>query len=92
MRLNVKALALTLGFFCGLAMLIVASANQVWPTYGRALLDVVASVYPGYQPSAGIGSVIVGTLYAFVDGAVGGALFAWLYNALAQRGTADVRA
>lgn len=91
MRLNVKALALTLGCFCGLALLIVGSANLVWPTYGRAFLDVVASVYPGYQPSSGIGSVVVGALYAFVDGAVGGAVFAWLYNRLAPR-RSDVQA
>jgi hypothetical protein len=27
--------------------------------------------------------VIVGTLYALVDGAAGGAIFAWLYNRFA---------
>jgi hypothetical protein len=87
MRLNVKALALTVGIFCGLAVLVVASANLIWPGYGRAFLDLVASVYPGYRPSTGIMSVITGAVYGFVDGAIGGALFAWLYNLLAKRMT-----
>ena len=34
-----------------------------------------------YAP-AGFGSVIVGTLYALVDGLIVGAIFAWLYNRL----------
>jgi len=85
MRLDVTALALTVGVFCGAAVLIVASANLIWPSYGRTFLDLAASVYPGYHPSSGIGSVITGTLYAFADGAIGGAVFGWLYNLLANR-------
>jgi hypothetical protein len=27
-----------------------------------------------------VGSVVIGTIYAFVDGLVGGAIFGWLYN------------
>ena len=88
MRLNVTALALTAGLFWGGAVLIVALANLVWPGYGRAFLDLCASIYPGYRPGFGVGSVITGTLYGLVDGAIGGALFAWLYNLLA-RGRAD---
>ena len=85
MRLHVTALALTAGLFCGAAILIVASATLIWPGYGRAFLDLAASVYPGYHPSTGPGSVITGALYALVDGAIGGAVFGWLYNALAGR-------
>ena len=85
MRVNVPALALTLGVFWGAAMLIVALANLIWPDYGRAFLDLAASVYPGYRPGSGLGSVIVGTLYALLDGAVAGAVVAWLYNVVARR-------
>lgn len=85
MRLNVTALALTVGLFCGAAILIVASANLIWPSYGRTFLDLAASVYPGYHPFSGIGSIITGTLYGFADGAIGGAVFGWLYNLLAHR-------
>lgn len=85
MRISVSALAFTLGVFWGAAMLIVALANLIWPSYGRAFLDLAASVYPGYRPDSGVGSVIVGTLYALLDGAVAGAVVAWLYNAVARQ-------
>ena len=84
MRLNLTAMGLTAGLFWGAAMLIVASANLIWPSYGRTFLDLAASVYPGYAPGSGAGSVITGTLYALVDGAIAGAVFAWLYNLLAR--------
>jgi hypothetical protein len=84
MRVDVTALALTAGLVWGAAMLAVATANLIWPNYGRAFLELVASVYPGYRPGGGAGSVAVGTLYALVDGAVGGAVFAWLYNRFAR--------
>ncbi len=85
MRFNITALAITTGLFWGAAILLVSLANLIWPEYGVALLDVAASVYPGYEAGTGIGSVIVGTLYALVDGAVAGAIFAWLYNFVASR-------
>jgi len=85
MRLNVTALAMTAGLFWGAALLIVAIANLIWPGYGGAFLDLAASVYPGYRPGGGFGSVVTATLYALVDGAVAGAIFGWLYNLLAQQ-------
>jgi hypothetical protein len=66
-------------------ILVVASANLIWPAYGRALLDLAASVYPGYHPGSGTGSVITATLYGLVDGGIGGAAFGWLYNLIARR-------
>jgi hypothetical protein len=85
MRFDITALALTVGLFWGAAILIVASANLIWPSYGRAFLDLAASIYPGYRAGAGLGSVITGTLYGLVDGAIAGAVFGWLYNSLAKR-------
>lgn len=83
MKLDVRALALALAILWGACVLILGLANLVWTGYARAFLDVVASIYPGYRPG-GIGSVIVGTLYALVDGAIGGAVFALLYNCCAR--------
>jgi hypothetical protein len=85
MKFNTTALAITTGVFWGAAILLVSLANLIWPGYGVALLDLASSVYPGYQPGTGFGSVIVGTLYAAIDGAVAGAIFAWLYNFAASR-------
>ena len=89
MRLSVVALALTVGVLWGGAVLIVAAANLIWPSYGGAFLELAASIYPGYHPGSGLSSIITGVLYALVDGAVGGAAFAWIYNFFArQRGSA----
>jgi hypothetical protein len=83
MKLSIRALAITAAIIWGGAVLLVGLANLVWPTYGGAFLEVVASVYPGYNASGTIGSVVVGSLYAMLDGAVGGLVFAWLYNLVA---------
>ena len=85
MKFNVTALALTTGLVWGAAILIVGSANVVWPGYGHVFLELAASVYPGYHPGAAFGSVITGTLYGLVDGAVAGAVFGWLYNLLSRQ-------
>ncbi len=88
MRFSVIPLALALGVFWGAAILIVAVANLIWPNYGRAFLDLAASLYPGYHPGSGLASVITVTFYGLVDGAIGGALFGWLYNFVARRSAA----
>ena len=85
MRLNVIALAASIALLWGGAILFVAVANLIWPPYGRAFLDLAASVYPGYHAGPGAGSVVTGALYGLVDGGVGGALLGWIYNSLAQR-------
>lgn len=85
MKLNLTAMAVAGGLFWGVAILALASANLVWPSYGRAVLDMAASTYPGYHPGSGVSSVITGSLYALVDGAVAGAFFGWVYNLLARQ-------
>ncbi len=85
MKLDVKALALTGGLIWGiLAMFLSGVANLIWSGYAQGFLTVMASVYPGYNATASFGQVIIGTLYGLVDGAVAGALFAWVYNCFAQ--------
>lgn len=79
MRFNVRAMALTIGTMWAIVFFLVAAGQQMWPTYGIGFLKVMDGLYPGYTPG-GFGSVLVGTLYAVVDGAICGAVFAWLYN------------
>ncbi len=83
MKLDVKAMAFTIGLVWGAAMLLTGVAYVISGGYAEAFLDVMASVYPGYHASSNFGDVIVGTLYGLVDGAVGGAVIAWLYNRFA---------
>jgi hypothetical protein len=73
MKLNVRALAITAGVIWAAGVFLVA-------------LQAVASIYPGYRTTSGFGGVIVGALYALVDAAVAGAIFAWIYNWLATPG------
>ncbi len=84
MKLSVKGLAMASGILWGVAMLGTGLANLIWGNYGQQFLQTMASVYPGYHASGRVVEVIVGTLYGAVDGFIGGAIFAWLYNQFAR--------
>ena len=84
MKFSVKGLALASGILWGVAMLGMGLANLVWSGYGQQFLQTMASVYFGYHATRSIAGVIVGTLYGAVDGLIGGAVFAWLYNQFAR--------
>ncbi|MDH3298585.1 MAG: hypothetical protein OEM23_00730 [Gemmatimonadota bacterium] len=88
MKLCVRSLALACGILWGGVFLLVALANQVGGSYGAHFLDFGASIYPGYDGPGGYGSVLVVTMYAVIDGAIGGALLAWLYNRFRKDATA----
>ncbi len=85
MKFNILALGFAAGLIWGGAILLVGLANLIWPGYGQAFLDILASIYPGYHPAASAGSVIAGAVYGLVDGTIGGVIFGWLYNLLAGR-------
>ncbi len=80
MRLNVKALAIAGAVVWGGGFLLVGLLNLLFRSYGVTFLELAASIYPGYHGPGGFGSVVVGTLYAVLDGAVTGGILAWLYN------------
>jgi hypothetical protein len=69
----------------GGSILVTGLANAIWPPYGQQFLQVAASIYPGYAGSPGVGQAIIGTLYGVLDGAIVGAVFAWVYNLFAAR-------
>jgi len=80
MKLNVKAFALTCGLVWGFGLLLITwwiiafQGSSEEPTF-------IGAVYRGYKVTP-LGSLI-GLVWALVDGAIGGAIFAWLYNCLA---------
>ena len=84
MKLSVKSLTITAALYWGGTVFFVALVNYLSPPFGKAFLDLVSSIYPGYKSVGSLGSVIIGTLYSLVDGAVGGAIFAWMYNAFSD--------
>lgn len=80
MKLSIKSFVFAAAILWGGALLIVGIANMTWTGYAGNFLEVVGSIYPGYQPSTGFSSVIVGSLYGVVDAGIAAAIFAWLYN------------
>lgn len=86
MKLNVKAFSVTcglvwgLGLFCLTWWIIFLEGNNVPSVF-------ISSVYRGYTISP-VGSLI-GLIWAFLDGWVGGLIFAWLYNLLAGKITSE---
>jgi hypothetical protein len=82
MRLNVRAFGLTCGLVWGLGLLCLTWWVIVFEgATGEATF--IGQVYRGYTISP-TGSVI-GLVWAFPDGLIGGLVFAWLYNVLAAR-------
>ena len=79
-RIDAKALALAVGLLWGGAILAFSLVAMFVPGYGSAVLELAASIYPGYDGASGLSSTLVGTLYGLVDGAIGGWLLGWLYN------------
>ena len=80
MKLNVKALALTTGVLCGLAVFLITLV-ALWRGGGQHL-GLLSAIYFGYQVS--YAGSIIGLAYGLVSGLVAGALFAWFYNRLAK--------
>ncbi|MFH0908483.1 MAG: bacteriophage holin [bacterium] len=86
MKLDLKAFALTCGIIWGLGLffltwwIIAFDGATGEPT-------LIGRLYRGYTISP-VGSVI-GLIWAFFDGLIGGVVFAWLYNKLT--GSADRR-
>jgi ABC-type phosphate transport system permease subunit len=81
MKLSIWPFTLAAAILWGAVVLVCGIANLIWPSYAEAFLQWCASVYPGYKAETNIGQVIVGTLYALLDGAVFGFVLALLYNA-----------
>ena len=87
MKLNVKAFALSTG--------ILWAAGVFFMTWWLILLEgashdkvILGRFYLGYHVSP-LGS-LVGLLWALPDGAIGGAIMAWLYNRFAAPNDGNV--
>jgi hypothetical protein len=79
-KLNIKAFALTCGVLWGVGLFFLTWWIIAFDGSGNSPM-LLGRIYRGYSISP-MGSV-VGLVWAFFDGLVGGALFAWLYNRFA---------
>ena len=77
MKFNIKAFALTCGILWGLSVFFLTWWIIVFEGVTHESL-FFGRFYFGYDVSP-LGSVI-GLAWAFFDGLIGGAIFAWLYN------------
>lgn len=82
MKLNVKAFAFTCGIIWGAGLFLLTW----WIIAFEGVtgeVTLIGRLYKGYRISP-LGSII-GLIWAFADGLIGGAVFAWLYNLFAGR-------
>jgi len=77
-KLNTKAVALALGIIWSLGVLLMSITALATESYLHNMVDFIASVYLGY--SLNFGGIITGMIWVFFDAAIGGFVFAWLYN------------
>ena len=82
MKLNVKALAVSGAILWGAVILLITWWILLWDGPSDEV-TFLAKVYRGYSISF-MGSLI-GMLWGLMDGAIGGALLAWLYNRLSAK-------
>lgn len=78
-KMNVKALGLALGITWGLGMLILG-LGAAWFDLWSGWMAMMGEAYVGFD--ATIGGAIIGFVWGFIDGLIGGVVIAWLYNRL----------
>jgi len=81
MKLNVTAFGIALGLVWGGATLSLGIVD-IFTTWGDGWGMLMSSMYIGYAPTP-LGSII-GGIWGFCDGGIGGVTIAWLYNKFAN--------
>ena len=82
MKLNIKAFAIICALMWGLGVFCIAWWIMLFEG-ATGEVTLLGHLYRGFNISP-LGSVI-GLVWAFFDGLIGGAIFAWLYNLLVSR-------
>ncbi len=82
MKFNIKSFALTCGLWWGCGVFFIAWWLMFLEESGADPI-LISRLYPGFSISP-MGSVI-GLVWGFFDAAIGGAIFAWLYNFFSAR-------
>ncbi len=86
MRLSIKAMTIAGAVVWGVyGIFLTGVLNLLFPPYGGQFLQMMSSVYPGYQVTSGFPGLLLGTVYGLADGAIAGFLLALIYNAAAGK-------
>lgn len=83
-QLSVRAFAIALGIFWAACVFTVGLVNLMVPSYGLTFLWLVSSISPGFNADPTLLSVLIGTIYASLEGLVAGGFIAWLYNLISK--------
>ncbi len=76
-QLDVKALAIAAGISWASYMLLIGWLAAMFG-FGTSFVEMISSMYIGFTPTF-LGGII-GAIWGFVDGAIGGAIIAFVYN------------
>ncbi len=76
-KISPMAFGLSLGILWALSVVIISLLGMYF-SYGLSVVSFLSSVYLGYELTV-IG-IIIGAGWSFLDGFIGGALIAFLYN------------
>jgi hypothetical protein len=85
MKINVKAFSLACGLIWGFGLFLMTWWVIAFEGVTHEV-TLIGHLYRGYDISPA-GSVI-GLVWGFADGLIGGAIFAWLYNLILKGATA----
>ena len=80
--LHVISFGIALGAVWAISLFIMAILAINWQ-YGVSFIYGIGKLYVGYKPTF-IGAGI-GVIWGFLDGFVGGIVFAWLYNFFSRK-------
>lgn len=76
-KLDVKALGLAFGIMWGLGIFLLGLAAMLFG-WGNEWVSLFSSGYLGFD--ATFPGSLIGGIWGFIDGLIGGIVLAWLYN------------
>ena len=80
-KLDSKAFGLAFGILWA-AGVVFMGLTAMFCSWAQPFVDMLSPLYVGY--SATVAGVLIGAIWGFLDGFIGGAVLAWLYNKLAK--------
>lgn len=80
-KLSVKGLAVAVG--AAWALLMLALGLGAMFGWGVKFLEAMSSIYIGFAPT--FPGILIGVAWGFLDGAIAGAIVAFVYNAVVSR-------